>query len=257
MLNFLMSFAASLLVSIVTYLILGNAIAAAVPAVLIFAIVFFLIARTVGNRVTAEMNLLVPLLQERKIKEAETHLLSMQRRFGRWQFLLSGQLDAQRGMIRYMQMKFPDALPLLERGQFRNWAASLSIGCIHHRDGAKDKAWKSFEKAAKSAPKEPMVYLVWATLLTRDGKREEALSVLSDGLTTLPENTLLAGLQKTVANRRKIEIKRFPQSWYQFFPEDMMKQMVRGKKGGPGENVVYKNAPHPQPKVSKKMRRGG
>ena len=234
MLNFVMSFSASVLVSLATFFVLGNAIASAVPAVLVFAIVFFLIARTVGNRVTAEMNLLVPLLQERKIAEAETHLLSMQRRFGRWQFLLSGQLEAQRGMIRYMQMKFDEALPLLERGQFRNWAASLSIGCIHHRNGSKDQAWKSFAKASKSAPKEPMVYLVWATLLTRDGKREEALSVLSDGLTTLPDNTLLAGLQKTIANRRKIETKRFPQTWYQFFPEDMMKQMVRGKKGGQG-----------------------
>ena len=82
MLNFVMSFSASVLVSLATFFVLGNAIASAVPAVLVFAIVFFLIARTVGNRVTAEMNLLVPLLQERKIAEAETHLLSMQRRFG-------------------------------------------------------------------------------------------------------------------------------------------------------------------------------
>ena len=147
MLNLLISSVVSLLVAVITYAVLSNVMAAVIPAVLLFGICFFLIARTVGNRVTNEMNLMVPLLQNRKIAEAETHLLAMIKRYGRWQFLLSGQLDSQRGMIRYMQTKFDDALPLLEKGKFRNWAALVSIGCIHHRRGKKDEAWKYLEKA--------------------------------------------------------------------------------------------------------------
>ena len=113
MLNLLISIGAALTVSLITYALLGSGIAAAVPGVLVFGICFFMIARSVGNRVTGEMNLLVPMLQDRKIKEAEAHLLAMKSRYGKWQFLLKGQLDAQRGMIHYMQMKFDDAMPLL------------------------------------------------------------------------------------------------------------------------------------------------
>jgi len=256
-LNLLISVGSAVLVGLITYLLLGSGIAASIPAVLVFGISFFLIARSVGGRVTNEMNMMVPMLQNRKIKEAEAHLLVLKGRYGKWQFLLKGQLDAQRGMIRYMQMKYDDALPLLEKGKFRNWAALVSIGCIHHRKGKKELTWTYLDKASRAAPKEPMVYVIWATLLTRDGQRPKALEVLAGCQKSLPDNALINDLKKTIANRKKIDPKRFPQSWYQFFPEDMMKQMVRGRRGGPGENVVYQAAPHPSPKVSKKMRRGG
>jgi hypothetical protein len=257
MLNMLISVCVAMLVGVLTYIGLGSGVAASVPAVLVFGVCFFLIARSVGNRVTREMNHLVPMLQSRKTKEAEAHLLVLKKRYGPWQFLLKGQLDAQRGMIRYMQMKYDDAMPLLMNGKFRNWAALVSIGCIHHRNGAKSEAWNFLEKASRAATKEPMVYVIWATLLTRSGERPKALEVLAGAQKTLPDNALIGDLKKTIANRKKIDAKRFPQSWYQFFPEDMMKQMVRGRRGGPGENVVYQSAPHPTPKVSKKMRRGG
>ena len=90
MLNLLISFASAVLVGTLTGFLLGLPVAGVIPGVLVFAVCFFFIAKRVGNLVTAELNLLVPMLQARKIKEAEDHLVNMRRRYGKWQFMLSG-----------------------------------------------------------------------------------------------------------------------------------------------------------------------
>ena len=258
MFNLLISLLSGTVVGTLTGFLLGLPVAGVIPGLLVFGICFFFIAKRIGNMVTAEMNLLVPMLQARKIKEAETHLLGMRRRYGRWQFMLAGQMDAQRGMIRYMHTEFDDAMPLLQAGKFRNWAALVSIGCIHFRRDRKDEAWKAFEKASTAASKEPMVYVVWAILLTRDGKRPRALEVMSRAQKAIPDNAILTSLLDSIANRKKINTSKLPESWFQFFPEELRAQMVKGRRGGPPANVQYREAPFPQPnKSSKKMRRGG
>lgn len=207
---------------------------AILPLLLVFTISVWLLSRRTAAAVEAEVQKVVPLLEARKVDEAQALLEGIKTRYGRWQILLEGQLDSQVGMIDYLQMKWDAALPRLEKGKWRNWTALTCIGCIHWRKGDKEAAYSTLADAAAAAGKESMVYLVWATLLTRDGKRADALKVIVEGLKAVPESAHLTNLQKVVANKKKVNPKVFPQTWYQFFPEDMAQQMMmRGRRGGP------------------------
>ena len=205
-------------------------LAAIVPGVGVALVGMFLISRQVGQRVEAAMAAIAPLLQNRRIKEAEAHIRQVQKQYGPWQFLLAGQLDAQLGMIEYMQMHWDKALPLLQSGQFRNWTALVCIGCVHYRKGRKEQAWEAFEKAASASSKEVVIYGIWAHLLVKDGKRTEALEAVSKGLKAQPESQALKDLKQRIANKKKVNAKAFGEVWFQFFPEELRQQaLVRGR----------------------------
>lgn len=209
--------------------------AAIVPAILVWGGSIFLLSRRTGQQVEAAMAPVGPLLQAGKVDEARAVLESVRQQYGNWQLLLDGSINAQLGMLEYLQLKWDKALPLLQAGRFRNWMAMVSIGCIHYRKGDKDKAWEEFEAAAGASEKEAIIYAVWATLAVRSGDRDRALKALSKGLEANPESDFLKNLKKTVANKKKINTKRFPDAWYQFFPEDMVRQqMMRGRRDGQG-----------------------
>ncbi len=227
-------------------------VAGIIPGVAVWGLSFFLISRRVGVEVQKEMAALEPLVQQRKIPELKARIEKMKTEWGPWQPLLMGQLDAQLGMIDYLQMKWEVALPALERGKWRNWMITVCIGLVHFRKKRTEEAFQNLADAAWVAPKEPMVYVVHAVVLQRTGKRDEALKVLADGLKSIPDSDLLKALQTTIANKKKIDVATFPQSWFQFFPEDALKAMnMRGRKGGPMPGAGF-----PQPKVSRKARRG-
>jgi len=222
------------------------------PALLVMGGVMFWLSRRTGAMVEAEIQAVVPLLQARKIEEAERRLNAVKTKYGRWQIMLEGQIDSQLGMIDYLQMKWDDALPKLEKGKWRNWTALTCIGCIHWRKGNKTAAYQALEEAAGVGASEPLIYLVWATLLAREGNRTRALEVLDQGIKELPESQHILNLQKTLANKKKVNTKVFPQTWYQFFPEEMAQQMVmRGRRDGkvpgmpdaPNQRISARRAP--------------
>ena len=218
-------------------------IAAVFPALGAVGISMFVTSRRVAKAVEAELAAVVPLLQNRKIDAARKRLQGVKDRYGRWQFLLEGQIDAQLGMIEYLQMHWDAALPLLERGKWRNWTALVCIGAIHHRQGRKAQAYEAFDKAAAAGSKEVIIYGIWATLLVRDDQRSEALAVVAKGLKAQPDSKLLKDLKQKIANKKKIKPNLFGDPWYQFFPEDMAKQMMmRGRRGGMPAGV-------PQPRI--------
>lgn len=209
-------------------------IAGIIPGIAVVIVTMFFLSRRVGQTVEAEMQTIVPLLQSRKVAEAQQKIRDMKATYGNWQFLLSGQLDAQLGMLEYMQMNFDQALPLLVSGKWRNWSALVCIACIHYRRGRKEQAWEAFDAAASAADKESIIYGVWATLLLKDGKRTEALAAVARGLKAQPESQVLKELQSKIANKKKLKApKMFGEAWMQFFPEEMAQQMMlRGQRGG-------------------------
>lgn len=204
------------------------------PALLVSGLAMFLLARRINEKLTPELAKLQPLLEARDVAGAQAHLRSIQATYGKWQLYLDSQLEAQLGMLDYLQMKWDEALPKLETGSWRNAHALICIGCIHYRKGDKDKAWESLGKAVDADSKEVMTHVVLAVLRAKSDQRDEALTAVAAGLQALPDNAVLKKLQHTIANKKKIDIKQLPQTWYQFFPEDMAKQMVvRGRKGPP------------------------
>ncbi len=218
-------------------------VAGVFPGLGVTGISLFLTSRRIGGQVEAEMAEIVPMLQERRIDAAQARLEAIKERYGRWQLLLSGQIDAQLGMIEYLQMHWDRAMPLLQRGKWRNWTALVCIAAIHHRQGRREEAWAALDKAASVGPKEVIIYAIWATLLVRDSQRGEALTVIARGLKAQPDSQVLKELQAKIANKKKIDPKMFGETWYQFFPEDMARKMLtRGRRGGMQQQI-------PQPRI--------
>lgn len=200
---------------------LFGSVAGVVPAFLVFGLVWVLLSRRVARQVEAMLRPLPALAQERKIEEARKLLQSTRQRFGRWQLLLDGQLAAQIGMLDYALGQFDQALPNLERGRWRNWAALTAIACIHWRRGAKEQAWQALEAAATAGSREVIVYGIWARLKSVDGDVDGALAALARGLVAAPESAFLKDAQRRLANGQPLEVRTFPPTWFQFFPEDL------------------------------------
>jgi len=246
MYNVVISLVAGAVVFIAVSLLL-NAWAAILPALLVSMAGMFFLSRRINAILEGELAKLPPLLEQRKVAEAEALLRGVQKKYGPWQLFLDNQLEAQLGMIDYLQMKFDDALPKLDKGSWRNAHALICVGAIHFRKGDKEAAWEALTKAQDADSKELMTHLVHGVLRTRGGDRDGALAAVGRGLEALPDNDQLKRLQRRIANKKKIDVKQLPQTWYQFFPEDLAKQMaVRGRKGGP----------HPQAQAMPQQRIG-
>lgn len=223
----------SLALGLVVFLGIGawlGPVAGVVPGLLLAGGVFLALMWQLGKRVRVEMEGILPLLEARKVAEAKAYLRKLQDRYASWQPFLRGQIEVQIGMIDYIRLRFDEALPQLEAGAWRNWLAQLCIGAIHYRKGRKEQAWEAMEKARAASRKEPMVYTVWAVLLTRDGERDKALEVLRDGLKVLPDHKTLMELRGRVANKKRIDTRRLPEQWTQIFPEEVVQEhLIRGR----------------------------
>lgn len=248
----MLSFVVSLALAAVAFAVIAvlfDPLAAIVPAVMVFGIAVAVILLRVKRRVDAEIQGIVPMLQGRRIRQAQEHLESVRDRYAKWMPLLDGQVEGQLGMIDYFQMNFDEALPKLEKGSWRNWMALGCIGAIHFRQGRHDEAWEALDKALDAGKREPMAYTLYAVLLHRAGERDRALEVLNRGLDQIEGNQQLQELKSRIANKKKVKTGRFGQAWYQFFPEDLAQSQLaqgRGPRPGPGF----------RPNMSKQMYRG-
>lgn len=261
MFNLLIAFAVALVTYGLSSWLFGSAIVGLLPAILVFILLFVLLARRTAGQITAAIEPVAAIMQQGQVAEAEQLLRTIQQRYAWWQLLLTRQIDAQLGLLRYMQRRFDEAEPLLTSGKWRNWTALVCLGAIAYRRNHFDQAWAYCKQASQASPKEAMVYVVWATLLAKQGSQPEALQVLAQGLTALPDNQVLKGLRNTIANKRRINTDKLPQNWGLFFPEDLVKrQSMRGRRGPPQKPppgmAVRMQQPLPQPRISKKDRRG-
>lgn len=262
MLTIVVSVLVAIVVAAIVYPIFGTWYAPIAPALLFGGLTFYLVFQQLTKRVQRRLEQLPALLEARDLQGAEALLDGVVRSYGWWVLLLDQQISAQKGMLRYAQMKWDEARPLLEKGTLYNWQARTALACIAYRKGDKEAAWEHLDKAANASGKEAMVYVVWAVLAVRSGQRDRALKALARGLDKKPDSKVLKDLRKRVQNKKKIKPDHLPEAWYHFFPEDLLQQMmVKGRRGGPpqlppGVKPRYQQ-PFPQPRgASKKMRRG-
>jgi hypothetical protein len=260
MLNLGIAGGAAVLVFIVITALLGW-VPAVVPAIAVFGLLTWFLTQRVSKAVEPQMIAAVELLKERKVPEAKAALAAIKRDWGRWQLFLDGQIDAQLGMIAYLQMQWDEALPLLESGRWRNWMALTCIGCIQWRKDKKDEAYASFSSAVDASSAEMAPYMVWATLLERDNKRDTAMQVCDRGVRANPGAAFLVELRDLIANKKKVDTKKFPESWYQFFPDDYLAQyqqqaVMRGKRNPEDDLPPLPGQAQPEPaKMNRAQRR--
>src|SRR5690606_18542472 len=123
-------------------------------------------ARRVGRKLEALMSefqaTLQPLAHATTPMARETILAQgaavLERGFelGRWQFLVALQLHAQLGQLYYIQQKFKEAQPHLEKAFSRLWLAHAMLACLHFKKKRYDEMKRAFEGVAKHAKKESL-----------------------------------------------------------------------------------------------------
>lgn len=247
MYNLLLALLAGLVAFAVVTLVLSP-IAGVVPGIGVALLAMFLLARRTGQLVQKELTSVGNMLQQQRIDEAQTKLVRVKEQYGPWQFLLAGQIDAQLGLIEYLQLKFEEARPLLDAGKWRNAPVLARLGLIDWRKGKKEEGYKLLAEASQATPEDAMIYVVRAILKVRDGQRPDALTIIGEGLKALPNHQTLKELQNKLANDQKIDTKAYGESWYQYFPEEYKTELLKQQvmRGTRTPSPLFSKIPQPR-----------
>jgi tetratricopeptide (TPR) repeat protein len=205
-----------------------------VPALLVFPLAYFFLARRIGRKLEVVMKDVAVDLQNGKVAPARKKLEEA-RKLAPWQFLINQQINAQLGAIEYFSRNYKAARPLLKKAWARNWQAVGMLAALELRAKNKDTAIEQMEKAAKYGRKDPVMWALYAYVLLESGDRDQALSVLSQALKVLDGNTPLKDLKQAIANNRMKKFKWgkvFGQTWYSFWPEQIPKKQLMAAQQG-------------------------
>ena len=241
MYNLLLAFAAALLVAVVLTLTPLTVWQALLPALLVWGGGFFLLARRTNKQVEA---LFLKSVKELESARPELAIATLKSAyvFEKWQFLIRSQVDAQIGSILFMQKKFDDAEPYLARAFIRHWVAQGMLACCHFRRHKLDDARRVLEKAVAASPKEPLLWGLYAFLLDKANKKDEALKVLQRGVEATRGNNKVKDNLLHLQNHRKLDMSVFGDMWFQFHQEappaarirEMQAQWSRMQRGSRG-----------------------
>src|SRR5208337_3487037 len=141
MYNLLISLAAGLAVALAVLLAHLPWYAALVPGFLAFAGAFLLLARRVGQRVKATMDLAQKELsvQPSNVRERQQRIdkavktLESALVWDKWQPFIGGEIHAQIGMVQYMVKDFIQAEPHLKKASPRNGLAQGLLAALHYQ----------------------------------------------------------------------------------------------------------------------------
>jgi len=241
MYNLLISLAIGVAVALA--LALGTnlgAVAAIFPGLLAAAVAYFVLARRTFKKVEAIFEVVQREAQAQKLEKA---VQTLQGGFALapWQFLVASQLHAQIGMLLYIRQDVDAALPHLEKSFSRHWIARGMLGAARYRRRDLEGATKVLEDAVKVNKKEGVLWAVYAWVLEKEGRHEEAIRVLGRGAAANPsDEKLKAGLQ-ALQNGKKLKLgKVYQEQWFQFRLEDPPPQFVGGGGFRGNRRAIYR-----------------
>lgn len=143
-----------------------------------------------------------------------------------YQFFLKAQLDAQIGMIYYVQKKFKEAEPYLATAFFQQGIAIAMYACIHYKRKNFADMKKAFERAVKHSKKLPLVWNLYAWCLLQNKERDAAIVVLNRALAENAGDPTIASNLDLLKNSGKIKMRGYGEQWYQFHLEAPPQQKI-------------------------------
>jgi tetratricopeptide (TPR) repeat protein len=215
MYNLIIALVAGLVSFVIVALTPLGLVAAWLPLLLVSVGVYFLLARRVGKKVEAIVERASKEIQQNRIDNG-IRMLESAFVYDKWQFLVRSQVNAQIGAILFMQRKFKEATPYLEKAFSRQWTALGMLAVIHFKRHKLDETVTVMEKAVKHAKKEALAWGLYAYMLDKGGRREAALSVLQRGVEGCPGNDAIKTNVTRLQNRERMKMKPFGDDWYQF-----------------------------------------
>jgi tetratricopeptide (TPR) repeat protein len=199
----------------------------------VFAGVYFLLARLIMKKVMAIMEIATKDLQAQRVEKSVREMQSGFK-YGRWQVTVSGQLNAQIGMVYYMKKDFTTAFPYLEKAFIRNWVAMGMLAISYMKRNKNEKMRETFEKAVQASPKESLLWNLYAYCLVEINDTAKAKEVLERGLKKLPADERIKYNIEALDEGKKMKMKNFGEMWLQFHlerPSAVMKQQAAALGG--------------------------
>lgn len=241
MYNALISAAVAVVVFVGLMLAVGTWWIAALVSPLVAMLVFFLISRIVMKKVMAVMETANRDLQGQRVDKAISELKSAFV-YGKWQMYVTGQLNAQIGMIYYMKRDFGKAFPYLEKSFFKNWVAMGMLAVSYMKRNKPEKMRETFEKTVQWSSKESLLWNVYAYCLTEIGDTAKAREVLERGLKKLPGDEHLKGNLALLGEGKKMKMRGFGDMWFQFHLESIgaIQKHHAAAMGGSKRRIIRK-----------------
>jgi tetratricopeptide (TPR) repeat protein len=200
-------------------------VAAVIPGLVVAMAVYVWIAYRIRKRLDAVNEAVQRELQARRVEKA---IQALQGGFtlAPWQFLVGSQLHASIGMLRYLADDLEGALPELEAGLpsgglgrllYRDWMSRAILAAARYRRRDLAGATALLEEAVKVGAKEGLAWSVYAWILEKEGRHEEAIRVLGRGAAASPKDEKLKESLQALQNGKKLRLwKLYAEQWYQF-----------------------------------------
>jgi tetratricopeptide (TPR) repeat protein len=228
MINLLVSLGAGLVTALLIKLGGFPLLAGIIPGTLVFVGLYIVLARrtftqlqVVMTQVQTELSSMPPTPKEQKAKaEKAIKLLESALPLGRWQYLVEGQVQAQIGMLRYLFKEHDAALAAFLKMGAGAWSsnphARAMQAAIYFQKKDFASMEKTFEDAVKAGQKEGILWAAYAWCLQANKETEKALKVLSRAVEANPSDEKLKNALTALQNDKKLKMKAWEPTWWQF-----------------------------------------
>ncbi len=194
---------------------------AAVPAVIVAGVVYFLLARRTFAQVGSIAQASAAAMQKAPpdIARAVTVMESAYP-LAKHQIGVKSQIDTQIGMLHFLHKDFKKAAPYLESSLgFGHWMGGAMLGVIQYKRKDHDQMKKTMEVVTKRAKKSGLAWNLYAYLLCQIGQRDEALKILNQATKRTGDDPRVKEALLAVQNGKKIKMRAYNEQWYQFHLE--------------------------------------
>jgi tetratricopeptide (TPR) repeat protein len=248
MYNLLISLAVGIAIALGIKLVGYSLWAGLIPGTLAFAFTFILLARRVAKLIQALMDSVQKefATQATNQKEAQqkveraVKMLEQGLVYDKWQLMVGPELHAQIGMLKYMVKDLDGAQVHFAKSGPRNYMAKAMEGALHYQRKNFTAMESSFEAAVKTGKKESVIWAAYAWCLLQNKEKDKALKVLARAVETNPTDEKLKGSLTQLQNDKRLKMKPYEPTWWQFGLETPPMPTLGGGGGG-GRRVQFIN----------------
>jgi len=184
-----------------------------VLGLLIFVAVFVIISRVIGKRLEPKL-----LQSQRQVQsgagQAALQTLEALLPMGKWQPMLTGQIESQIGSIYFSMGKDEPALSHLSKASGRVAEAQLMMASILSRRKQPEAALKALGTAIKFNRKHMLLYNTAAYIALQGNDRDAAITHLQKGIQAERDHKATQENLNRIQNGKKLQMKSFGMNWY-------------------------------------------
>ncbi len=193
-----------------------------------------LLTRRMMKRLEPLFNQAQKQAQSRQFKMAIKTLESILP-MGKWQVMLTSQINSQMGVFYYADKNEDLALEYLSKGSVRSPDSQLILASIHFRRGNMDKVGEVMDLTMRFNKKQVLIFNAYAFMLQIKSLNDKAIEVLQKGLKANPGHETTTDNLMRLQNGKKMNMKPFGLNWYSLQlekpPLSMMQDQFSGRAG--------------------------